>query len=142
MKKFTFITGGSWGKLESWDGIIDFELTDEEAVRLMAAAKGKDVWDFRDDPEVKDIYARVYEAEYENEIKGIMSEKNQMADLISDYLDEEENFEAPTYCKEIGAWIKKAIPFSERELAEEYFGNSTLSIGYPEELTIEEDEDE
>ena len=144
MKKFTFKTGGSWGRGDSWDGIFEFELTDDEAARLAESAKGKtewDVWDFKDDKSVSDIYDKVYAAEYENELKNIID--CQIGDLIEEYLDDDDHFEEPTYCEEIGAWIKKAVPFTERELAEAYFENSSLSVGYPEELLgCDENEDE
>lgn len=143
MKTFTFKTGGSWGKGDSWDGIFDFELTDEEAERLAESAKGKtewDVWDFSDDESVRDIYEKVYEAEYENELQNIID--CQIDDLRSDYLSDDDHYEEPEYCEEIDAWIKKAIPVSDRQLAEEYFEGSSLSVGYPEELLSEEEEEE
>ena len=143
MKKFTFKTGGSWGKGDSWDGIFDFELTDEEAARLAESAKGKtewDVWDFQDDKAVSDIYEKVYTAEYENELQNIID--CQIEDLREEYLDDDDNYGDPEYCEEIGAWIKKAAPFTDRDLAEKYFEDSSLSVGYPEELLNEEEEED
>ena len=143
MKEFTFKTGGSWGKGDSWDGIFHFELTDEEAERLVKSAKGKtewDVWDFEEDESVRDIYEKVYAAEYENELKNIID--SQIDELREEYLDDYDNYEEPEYCNEIGAWIRKAVPFTDRDLAERYFEGSSLSVGYPEELLGEEEEEE
>ena len=74
MKKFTFMTGGSWGKGDSWDGTFKFELTDEEAARLAESAKGKtewDVWDFCDDESVRDIYDKVKKNDKDLGVKRI-----------------------------------------------------------------------
>ena len=34
MKMFSFPTGGSFGRGDSWEGIFDFELTDEEMQKM------------------------------------------------------------------------------------------------------------
>ena len=62
-----------------------------------------------------------------------MSDKEQMDDLHWDFLQDDEHYEGPEFCKEIGAWIKKVISFTDRELVMESF-ESSLHVGYPEEL--------
>lgn len=133
MKAFTFETGGSWGRGDSWDGIFDFELTDEEAARLEAAAKGQSRWDFEDDEAVSDIYEKVYAAEYENELQNIIDSPD-FSDIRDDYLYDNDNYEDPEYCEQLGVWIRKAYPFTDRDLAAKYFEGSSLHVYYPEEL--------
>lgn len=141
MKNYTFPTGGSFGRGDSWEGIFEFELTDEEAARLAVAAKGKSRWDFEDDESVSDIYDKVYAAEYENELQNIINSPD-FSDIRDEYLYDNDNYEDPEYSEELGAWIRKAYPFTDRELAVKYFEDSSLSICYPEELLGDGEEDE
>ena len=68
-------------------------MTDEEAARLAESAKGKsegDVWDFEDDEAVSDIYEKVYDAEYENELQNIID--CQIEELREEYLEDDDNY--------------------------------------------------
>ena len=123
MKTYTFPVGGSFGKGDSWDGVFDFALTDEESERLASVARTMskwDVWLFEDVEEVQDIYEKVLAAEYENEIQSTI--KGMIDDLRSDYEGDEQ--------------------ITDRELAEQYIENSTMHVGFPEILCLGEREEE
>lgn len=115
MKIYTFPYGGSFGKGDSWDGANEVELTDEEAARLEASARKEPRWHLDEDPEISDIYDKVYDYLYNHDIEGIMTDEDLMEDLRDEHEDDEE-------------------PLSDRELAEEYMDNTTFHVCYPEEL--------
>lgn len=115
MKTYLFPYGGSFGKGDSWDGANEVELTDEEAVRLEASAHKEPRWHLDEDPEISDIYDKVYEYLYNHDIEGIMTDEDLMEDLRDEHEEDEE-------------------PLSDRELAEEYMDNTTFHVCYPEEL--------
>ena len=115
MKIYTFPYGGSFGKGDSWDGANEVELTDEEAARLESSARKEPRWHLDEDPEIRDIYDKVYEYLYNHDIEGIMTDEDLMEDLRDEHEDDEE-------------------PLSDWELAEEYMDNTTFHVCYPEEL--------
>ncbi len=132
MKSYAFFVGGSAGKGDTWSYDFKFDLTDEEADRLEASARKEPRWHLDEDPEISDIYNKVYAAAYENELKNIDS--SIISDELDSYLSDDENYEEPEYCDELGCWIKRAKPISDRELAEEYFDGLTFDVCYPENL--------
>lgn len=126
MKTYTFPYGGSFGKLDSWDGANEVELTDEEAARLEASARKEPRWRLDEDPEINDIYEKVYEFLYNHDIEEVMKDEDLLEELREDYESEDEDEE----------------PLSDRELAEEYMDNTTFNVCYPEELQNLEDDTE
>jgi len=124
MKKYTFPYGGSFGKGDSWDGENEFELTDEEASRLEASARKESRWHLDEDPEISDIYDKVYAFLYNNDIETLMKDK---------YWIEERRRDREYEGKE---------PISDRELAEEYMDETSFNVCYPEELQDLEEESE
>ncbi len=128
MKTYAFFAGGSAGKSDTWSYDFDFELTDEEATRLEASARKEPRWRLDEDPEISDIYEKVYAAVYENEIKNV--ERDIILDIRNEYLSDDENYEDPEYCNELDCWIKRAKPISDRALAEEYFDRFTFHVNY------------
>ena len=132
MKTYAFFVGGSAGKGDTWDYDLDVELTDEEAERLEASARKEPRWRLEEDPELRDIYDKVYSAMMEKEIKNVT--KDQIADELDDYLSDDDNWENPEYSKEEGCWIKKSLPISDRELAIRYLDNLSFNVCYPRDL--------
>ncbi len=132
MKTYSFFAGGSAGKGDTWSYDFDFELTDEEAARLEASARKEPRWHLDEDPEISDIYDKVYAAAYENELNNVDSDF--IEELRDDYLSDDDNYEEPEYCEELGCWIKRAKPFTDRDFAVEYFDRLTFSICYPRDL--------
>ena len=60
MKKYEFPFSGSGGKGDSWEGIIDAELSEEDYARLRASAL-KGFYGMWEDEEIKDIYDLIYQ---------------------------------------------------------------------------------
>lgn len=117
MKIYTFPYGGSFGPGDSWDGFNEVELTDKEAERLEASAAKESRWRLDEDPEIGDIYNKVYRVLYMNEIAMIMDDEYRMREIREDYESE---------------YGKRRI--SDKTLAEKYMDNSTFNVNYPEEL--------
>ena len=132
MKTYAFFVGGSAGKGDTWSYDLDVELTDEEAERLEASARKEPRWRLEEDPEIEDIYDKVYEAMMENEIKNVPDDL--LGEEIDDFLSDNDNWEDPEYSEEEGCWIKKTIPMTERELAIRYLDNLTFNVCYPRDL--------
>ena len=126
MKRYTFPYGGSFGKGDSWDGENEVELTDEEAVRLEASARKEPRWHLDEDPEIDDIYEKVYAFLYNHDIETLMNDK---------YWIEERRSDREYEGKE---------PISDREMVEEYMDETSFNVCYPEELQdlSEESDDE
>ena len=61
MKTYAFFVGGCAGKGDTWDYDLEVELTDEEAERLEASARKGSRWHLNEDPEISDIYDKVYD---------------------------------------------------------------------------------
>ena len=132
MKTYAFFVVGCAGKGDTWSYDLDVELTDEEAERLEASARKEPRWRLEEDPEISDIYDKVYEALLENEIKNV--DEDHIADELDDYLSDDDNWEDPEYSDELGCWIKKAVPITERELAIRYLDGYTFNACYPQDL--------
>ncbi len=124
MKIYTFPYGGSFGKGDSWDSENEVELTDEEAVRLEASARKEPRWHLDEDPEISDIYDKVYEYLFNHDIETLMNDEYWIEEHRSDR--EYEGLE----------------PISDRELAEEYMEETSFHVCYPEELQDLEEESE
>ena len=75
MKRYTFPTGGSFGKGDSWEGAFDFALTDEEANRLEASARKEPREWLNEDPEIADIEEKVRSAAYMANVKELLKDK-------------------------------------------------------------------
>ena len=116
MKMYSFPYGGSFGKGDSWDGENEVELTDEEAARLEASARKEPRWHLDEDPEIDDIYEKVYAFLYNHDIETLMNDK---------YWIEERRSDREYEGKE---------PISDREMAEEYMDETSFNVCYPEEL--------
>ncbi len=132
MKTYAFFVGGCAGKGDTWSYDLDVELTDEEAERLEASARKEPRWRLEEDPELSDIYDKVYDAMMENEISNVPSDL--LSDELDDFLSDEDNWEEPEYCEEEGRWIKKSLPISDRELAIRYLDSMSFNVCYPTEL--------
>ena len=132
MKTYAFFVGGSAGKGDTWDYDLDVELTDEEAERLEESARKEPRWHLDEDPEISDIYDKVYDAAYENELSNVdevfIEEEREI------YFDDNENWEEPEYCEEQKCWIKRAKPITDRELAIRYLDGISINVCYPHEL--------
>ena len=125
MKTYTFPVGGSFGKGDSWDGIFDFALTDEEAARLEASARKEPHEWMDEDPEISDIMEKVIAAARENDIQNMMDDKDLVREQREWYEDDHE----------AGA--------SDRTVIEWYMDGTSYNAMYPEELQLlggEEDE--
>lgn len=142
MKIYDFFVGGSAGKGDTWSYEISVELTDEEAARLEASARKEPRWHLDEDPEISDIYDKVYAVGMDNELENYM-ETDLYEEDLQDYLDEAEWGE-PEYSEEFGCWIKKLKAGTEKEIAEELFlDRYTFNVCYPSELQdleVEEDQ--
>ena len=129
---YSFFVGGSAGKGDTWDYDFDYELTDEEAARLEASARKEPRFYLNEDPEISDIYEKVYAAAYENELDNVYDDF--IEELRDEYLSDDDNYGRPEYSNELGCWIKKALPRTDREFAEQYFENLSFNVCYPREL--------
>ena len=80
MKTYTFPTGGSLGKWESWEGEVDFELTDEEVSRMKAAILADPDSSFSENEDLADIYQKVRAFALAENLKA-MESINQVEEL-------------------------------------------------------------
>ncbi len=94
----------------------EVELTDEEATRLEASARKEPRWHLDEDPEISDIYDKVYAFLYNHDIETLMHDKYWIEERRSDRAYEGKD------------------PISDREMAEEYLENTSFHVCYPEEL--------
>lgn len=112
MKTYEFVYSGSSGKCDSWEGTIDVDLTEEDYKRVEASiAKG--TYRMRDDPDINDIYLRIYEMIVD---ETLLNEKD--IGMIEEHRS--------TYRCDKDA--------SEREVIETYLSEQGCSINYPYEL--------
>lgn len=102
--------GGTLGKCESWDGTVDYELTDEEAMRLETAARKEPLLDFSDNEAIADIYEKVRTCAFEQNKKA-------MGSFIIEELRRDNDYYAN---------------LSDDQIVEEEMGQ--WSVDYPEEL--------
>ena len=116
MRIYTFPYGGSFGKGDSWDGANEVELTDEEAARLEASAHEEPRRRLDEDPEISDIYDKVYDYLYNHDIETLMNDEDWIEEQRSDREDED------------------LEPVSDRELAEEYMEGTSFHVCYPDEM--------
>ncbi len=121
MKTYTFPYGGSFGKGDSWDNTIDVELTNKDAARLEESARKESRWRLDEDPEIDDIYDKVYKAAYRQEIKNI-------PDFILDELRRD--------------YYNGSKRVSNLKLAKEYLEDTSFHVSYPEELQELDEEDD
>lgn len=77
MKTYTFGILVKFGRLDSGTGFIDWDVTDEQDKIIQKAMK--DGTDFRDVPELSDLYAEIEKEAFEQEY-----------DNYNEFLDEEE----------------------------------------------------
>ena len=117
MKAYLFPYGGSFGPGDSWEGANKVELTDKEAERLEASAKLKPRRELKEDPEIADIYKKVYRKLYKHDLDELLEDEYRMEELREDY--EEEN------------GMRR---ISDKTLAERYLEETTFNVFYPEEL--------
>lgn len=127
MKKFEFPYGGTLGPGDSWDSYVEYELTDEEAERLVASARVKPRWRLNEDPNISDICEKIENYIFE-ENKRMMIEDGRLEEEREtweyDHEDESDD-EIPT----------------DDELVDEAMG--IWHVNYPEELQdLEEDQEE
>ena len=113
MKTYTFPYGGSFGKGDSWDNEIDVELTNKDAARLEESARKESRWRLDEDPEIDDIYDKVYKAAYKQEIRNIPSFI--LEELRRDY-------------------YHGSTRVSNLKLAKEYLEDTTFHVSYPKVL--------
>ena len=144
MKTYSFLAGGSAGKGDTWDYDFDFDLTDEEGARLEASARKESRWHLDEDPEISDIYEKVYEAAFDNEIDNFM-DTDIFEEELEVYLDNAD-WNAPEYSEEFGCWIKRADAGTKREIAKEIFSDRySFNVCYPVDMWgsgVETDEDD
>ena len=130
MKTYYFPYGGSSGKHDTWDSIIDVELTDEEAERLEASAKAEERWRLDEDPELQDIYDKVYDMIFD-ENKRMMKDDGRLKERRDDWENSHRNYydedEDPDDFQEFDADVP-----TDDDLVDEELGS--ISISYPEEL--------
>lgn len=117
MKTYTFPTGGSLGGGESWDGSIDFTLTDEEAARLEASANAEPRWELDEDESITDIYEKVRAFAFEENKKimlkaGIIDELRRDRDYYANLSDD------AIVAEEMGSW-NVSYPLELQELGDE-----------------------
>ena len=116
MKRYEFPYGGSFGKGDSWDGVNEVELTDEEAARLEASARRAPRWHLDEDSEISDINDKVYKFLYNHDIETLMNDHGWIEERRSDRECDGER------------------PVSDRELVEEYMEGTSFHVCYPVEL--------
>lgn len=108
--KYEFPYSGSSGKWDSWEGIIDVELSDEDYARIVVSSKGG-FWHMCDDDGIKDIYDRIYEQIVDETVKNIRF----MIDEIKSDLH-----------------LPADVP--DREVAREYLNENACRISYPADI--------
>ena len=117
---YEFPISGSGGKGDTWEGIIDVELSEKEYARVVESSK-KGFWHMCDDDEISDIYDKIYaqvvDATIENE-----------QDMIDEY---REDYELPEDA-------------SDREVIESFLDCQDCRISYPSDIDplMQEDPDE
>ena len=106
MKMYTFPYGGSTGKHDTWDSFANIEISDRDALRLEKSARKEPRWRLDEDPDISDIYNRVYrkiEKQNIEELKSI----GRWAELVADNPGETED---ELLEREMGIW---SISFPE-----------------------------
>ncbi len=127
MKTYEFPYGGDRGPHghDGWDSVIEFELTDEEAERLIASARASEMcWHLDDDDAISDIRERIERRIIEETLEAI---PDRIEELREEWL--EDNPDAD----------EDEIPTDE-ELLEEEMGN--WYVCYPDELQEMREEEE
>ena len=80
----TFACGTIFGKLDSVDWDLDYEVTQEQYDRLVAAFKKDYIFDESDD--VSDIYEDVYDAAVDQATADLLQYSY---DIVKDYIDKD-----------------------------------------------------
>jgi len=115
MKSFDFPYYVSYGKGDSTDSIVIVTLSEEEAGRLECSAHTEARWRLYEDPEIKDIYDKVYNLVIEQEISEMM-----LSDIIDDLRDE----------------IDDSDEYDDHDLLAQYLDSLEIRVNYPEELQL------
>ncbi len=124
MKTYTFPTGGSFGKGDSWEGEFTFSLSDRDAKRLEASARKESREWLDEDPEIADIEEKVRKAAYRENIRVLMEDKDFVQEQREWYEDETE---------------KKG--HADSTIIKWYMEGTSFGVMYPEELqNLDEDE--
>lgn len=121
MKIYEFPYGGA-----EWDSFVEFELTDEEAVRLEAFAKAEPRWHLDEDVAISDIYRKIEQFIYE-ENKRMMKADGRLEEARETWKYFNKNAD------------EEAMP-SDDELLDEEMG--IWHVCYPEALQALEEEEE
>lgn len=117
MKTYTFPTGGSFGKGDSWEGEFDFALSNRDAKRLEESARKEPRGWLDEDPEIADIYEKVRKAAYRDNIRTLLEDQ--------DFVDEQrEWYEDETGNKN----------HADSTVIKWYMEGTTFGVMYPEEL--------
>lgn len=107
MRKCVFPISGSGGVGDTWEGHVEVNLSEKDYARLEASVK-KGFDDMMDDPEINDIYERVF-----RKVVDITIENEE--DMIDEY-------------REDFGMRKNASP---RKVIEEFLGEQCCTIHYP-----------
>ena len=113
MKSYDFPYYMSFGKGDSGDGIVKVTLSEEETDRLEHSAHTEPRWRLYEDPEIEDIYDKVYNHVIENEVSNYM-----FLDIIDDLRDE----------------IDDSDEYDDHDLLVHYIKSFEMGINYPREL--------
>ena len=96
MKTYTFGVLVRFGRLDNATGFIDWDVTDEQGEIIQRAMK--EGLDFRNVPELSDLYAEVEEAAFDQELES-----------YNEYLDEEEQL-TPEEFETFFGWVHFVDP--------------------------------
>ncbi len=127
MKTYTFPTGGSFGKGDSWEGEFTYTLSDRNAKRLEASAREEPHEWLDEDPEIEDIFEKVKKAAYRENIRVLLDDKGFVREQREWYEDETG---------------KKG--HADSTIVKWYMEGTSFGVMYPEELQnlIEDEDDE
>ncbi len=112
MDTYEFPYSGSGGKGDTWEGIIDVELSDEDYARVEASIK-KGHFRMCEDDEIDDIYQRIYDM-----IIDVTLEIERDNDMIDEYREDYDCDEDAT----------------DRDVIELFLDEQGCSISYPYDL--------
>ncbi len=124
MKTYTFPTGGSFGKGDSWEGEFEYALSNRDAKRLEESARKEPRGWLDEDPEIADIYEKVRKAAYRDNIRTLLEDQ--------DFVDEQREW----YEDETGN-----MNHADSTVIKWYMEGTTFGVMYPEELQDIVDED-
>ncbi|MBR6084382.1 MAG: hypothetical protein IKP61_02045 [Spirochaetales bacterium] len=117
MKEYDFPYYGSGGKGDSWDNKVSVVLSDEEDRRLRQSAESEKWYRLSEDPDLNDIYLRVLEAAYKQEIQNLSVLKEMYNEYREDFSEDDDPEDLPI-----------------EVILRRYLDEQCIGINYPEEL--------